>query len=369
MPQQNIGFLEHAHATIKTSLKTASREHRKQWHKFLPGAILNYNTTYHSSIDCEKNRVFHVRVLHNNLDQKLGLRLNANIAATTDFAEKLLRRTNLFLTKPRKMSCSCTSNTRSNTTKSKSFEFNKEILLLHTSAESRPPRVKKPFRDFRWIGSYLVEKFLPNNTYIVRKLNTNKTQLLHRTRLRNYNPEKPPQDNYQEAQWQIDDIIVIPKDELYTLAWEVEFGGHLFDIPIIYTDPNTTDFDRSYTRGPDTVIVPRSYFHDPSDSQNGETFPTSEPSVVHSSDPKSHGQCQDVETTTNLRHDVSSQRTSESSTYIETAYEPMQQPAPRRSDNPSRLEINDPTNESILQNEPSHSGDSKYNLHRNANPK
>ena len=51
---QTMGVLERAHATIKTSLKMASGEYRKQWHKHLPIAILNYNTTYHSSIDCEQ---------------------------------------------------------------------------------------------------------------------------------------------------------------------------------------------------------------------------------------------------------------------------------------------------------------------------
>ena len=71
----------------------ASGEYRKQWHKYLPIAILNYNTTYHSSIDCEPSRVFHGRVPHNILDHKLGLRFNPNIAPTTDFAEELLRRT------------------------------------------------------------------------------------------------------------------------------------------------------------------------------------------------------------------------------------------------------------------------------------
>ena len=48
---QTIGVLERAHATIKTSLKMASGEYRKQWHKYLPIAIPNYNTRYHSSID------------------------------------------------------------------------------------------------------------------------------------------------------------------------------------------------------------------------------------------------------------------------------------------------------------------------------
>ena len=178
---------------------------------------------------------------------------------------------------------------------------------------------KKPFRDFRWIGTYLVEKVLPNNNYIVRKLNTNETQILHGIRIRKYNPEKPPEDNYQEAQGQIDDIIVVPQDDSYTFGWEAEFGGHLFDVPIIFTDPNAIEFDESYIQGPDTVIVPRSYFHDSSNGQNRETCRTSDPSVVHLSNPKSHGQSQDIETTTDLAHNDSSEKTSEPSTDTETA--------------------------------------------------
>ena len=42
---QTIGVLERAHATIKTFLKMASGEYRKQWYKYSPIAILNYNTT------------------------------------------------------------------------------------------------------------------------------------------------------------------------------------------------------------------------------------------------------------------------------------------------------------------------------------
>ena len=93
--EQTIGLLERAHATIKTSLKMASGDYRKQWHKYLPLAMLNYNTTYHFSIDREPSPVFHGRIPHNILDHELGLRFNRNVALTTDFAEKLLRRTKL----------------------------------------------------------------------------------------------------------------------------------------------------------------------------------------------------------------------------------------------------------------------------------
>ena len=96
---QTIGVLQRAHATIKTSLKMASGEYRKQWHKHLPIAVLNYNTTYHSSIDCEPSRVLHGRVPHNSLDHKLGFRFYPNIAPNTDFAEELLRRTKILYDK------------------------------------------------------------------------------------------------------------------------------------------------------------------------------------------------------------------------------------------------------------------------------
>ena len=82
----------------------------------------------------------------------------------------------------------------------------------------------------------------------MQRLNTNKTLILHRIRLRRHNPEKPPVNKYEEAQWQIDDNIVIPQDDIYTLEWEAEFGGLLFDIFIKYTEPNAIDFDETYTQ-------------------------------------------------------------------------------------------------------------------------
>ena len=311
---QTIGFLERALATIKTSLKMGTGDYRKQWHKYLPIAILNYTTTYHSSINCEPSRLFHGRVPQNILDHKLGLRFNPNIAPTTDFAEELLRRTKILYDKTKK-------NVMQSYIKYKKYYDKKAKASLLTEKDycfifqpkADHQRSKIPFRDFRWIGPYLVEKVLPNNNYIVRKLKTNKTQIPHRIRLRKFNPEKLPEDNYREARWQIDDNIVVPQGDLYTIAWEAEFGGHLFDIPIIYTDPHAIDFDDSLIQGPDTVIVRRSYFHDSHDGQNWETCPTFDPPTPQNLTPKSNGQNPDIETTIDLTHNDISKRTSEMS--------------------------------------------------------
>ena len=366
---QTIGVLERAHATIKTSLKMASGEYRKQWHNYLPIAILNYNTTYHSSIDCEPSRVFHGRKPHNILDHKIGLRFNPNIAPTTDFAEELLRRTKILYDKTKKnVMQSFIKYKRYYDKKAKASPLKEKDYCFILQPKADHQGSKLPFLDFRWIGPYIVEKVLPNNNYIVRKLNTNKTQILHRIRLRKYNPEKPPEDNYQEAQWQIDDNFVVPQDDLYTIAWEAEFGGHLFDIPIIYTDPNAIDFDDSHTQGPDTVIVPRSYFHDSSDGQNKETCPISDPSVPQTLLPKLNGQNQDIETSTDLTQNHSAKHIPESSTDAEITCKPVTQPPSMQSDTFSTLDSNKPTAENIPKKESDYARGGKYNLLPNPNP-
>ena len=150
------------------------------------------------------------------------------------------------MTKARKMLCVLHQIQEVLRQKSKSFTIEKERLRLLLQPESDHQESKRPFQDFRWIGPYLVENDQPNNNYFVRKFNTNKTQILHRIRLRKYNPETPPEDNDQEVLLQIEDNIINPQDGIYITAWEAEFGGHLFDIPILYTDPNAIDFDESY---------------------------------------------------------------------------------------------------------------------------
>ena len=96
---QTIGKLERTHASLKTNLKMASGEYRRQWHKYLPLAVLNYNTTYHSSIGCEPSKVFHGRIPYNVLDHKLGNNPNKDFLPTTEFAEELQQRTQILIDK------------------------------------------------------------------------------------------------------------------------------------------------------------------------------------------------------------------------------------------------------------------------------
>ena len=187
-------------------------------------------------------------------------------------------------------------------------------------------------------------------------------------KFRKYNPEKPPEDNHSEALWKTDDKIVVPQDDLYTIAWEAEFGGHLFDIPIIYTDPSAIDFDDSHTQGLYTVFVPRSYFHDSSDGQNRETCPISDPSVPRTLTPTSNGQNRDNETSTDLTQNHNTKHVSESSTDAEITCKPVTQPPSIQSDTSSTLDINNPTAENIPKKESDYARGGKHNLRPNPNP-
>ena len=83
---------------------------------------------------------------------------------------------------------------------------------------------------FRWIGPYIIEKVLPNNISLVRKVDTNKTQILHQMRLRQFRPRQPKPDiPITPRRWQPDPDVIIKHDDLYAKALECEYDKPVFD--------------------------------------------------------------------------------------------------------------------------------------------
>ena len=71
---QTIGQLERSHASIRQALTIETGERRSLWHKYVSIAVLNYNTSHHTSIGCEPGREFHGRIPYKILDLKRGIR-------------------------------------------------------------------------------------------------------------------------------------------------------------------------------------------------------------------------------------------------------------------------------------------------------
>ena len=114
--------------------------------------------------------------------------------------------------------------------------------ILNPKADTQA--TKTPFLEFRWQGPYKVEKVLPNNNYIVRRFGTNKTQLLHRIRLRKFTPHAPLADIFvRESDWQKDDQMPAAPDDLYAQSWNTIFGPNpIEDGPPDHTQ-NTDDIE------------------------------------------------------------------------------------------------------------------------------
>ena len=179
---QTIGLLERSHASNKQPLKIETAEWRSLWHKYISIAVLNYNTSYHSSIGCEPSRVFHGRIPYNKLDLKMGIRPQRIPEPDSEIAQDILEQPETIFQDVRRNAMQAYIK-YNNGRKLKQSDY---VYNLQPKADHQG--IKIPFTDFRWIVPYIVVKVLPNNNYVVRKIGNNKTQILHRMRLRQFIP-------------------------------------------------------------------------------------------------------------------------------------------------------------------------------------
>ena len=86
------------------------------------------------------------------------------------------------------------------------------------------------FIDFRWIGPYVIQKVLPDNNYLVRKIGSNKTQVLYRLRLRQFTPRQHiPEIQITPREWKPDPEDIIKHADSYARAWKCEYEKSIFD--------------------------------------------------------------------------------------------------------------------------------------------
>ena len=161
---QTIKLLERSHASIKQSLKIETGERRSLWHKYISIAVLNYNTSYHSSIGCEPSRVFHGRIPCIILELKMGIRPHKTSSPDSKTAQDVLEQTEMIFQDVRRntmqayIKYKAYYDKKANASKLKQSDY---VYNLQPRADNQGR--KTPFTDFRWIGLYILEKKLPNN--------------------------------------------------------------------------------------------------------------------------------------------------------------------------------------------------------------
>ena len=114
--------------------------------------------------------------------------------------------------------CKAYYDKKANASKLKEADY---VYVLKPKADHRGSKV--PFTDFLWIGPYIIEKVLPNNNYLVRKVGTTKTQVLHCMRMRQFTPSQPPADiRITPQNLKLDPDVSLKHDLLYARAWEYD---------------------------------------------------------------------------------------------------------------------------------------------------
>ena len=228
---QTIGLLERSNASIKQALKIETGERRSLWHKYINIAVLNYNISYHTSIGCEPSRVFHGRIPYNVLDLKLGFRPQQQPIPTSQIAQEVLEKTEMIHQVVRKnimqayIKYKAYYDKKANASKLKEADY---VYILQPKAYHQGSKI--PFTEFRWIGPYIIEKVIPNNSYLVRKIGTNNTQVHHRMRMRQFTPRQPPADiTVKPQEYKSDPEVSLNHDDLYARAWEFDFEQPIFD--------------------------------------------------------------------------------------------------------------------------------------------
>ena len=201
------------------------------WHQFLPIAVLNYNTSYHTSLGCKPSRVFHGRVPYNVLDLKYGLKPQSTTPINHEIAEGVLQQTQQVLNQSQQaLMQAYVRHKRYYYRKASAHPLvvNDYCYALHPKAHSQA--TKLPFREYLWTRPYIVVKTLPNNIYLIRKLQTNFTQILQRIRLRPFTSSHklpdisvPPKDFQQDTE---DTEVAIQHDDLFAMTWQELYQAH-----------------------------------------------------------------------------------------------------------------------------------------------
>ena len=111
---QTIGMLERTHASLKKTLKIKTGERRSMWHKYVNIAVLNYNTSYHTSIGCEPSRVFHGHVPYNVPDLKMCTRPQKYLRQYHKMRKMFSNKWKCFSMMSEKTPCKLISNTKRN---------------------------------------------------------------------------------------------------------------------------------------------------------------------------------------------------------------------------------------------------------------
>ena len=187
---RTIGALERRHANIKKTLKIYEGTENRNWHEFVSYAMYIHNTSYNAKTRCSPSDLFH----GHSPDRPVDLRFNAisirrrdvKFGLTREVQDRLLE---LYARQHEDIISRYLKYKESFDKKAcaQPLMIHSYCMLLNPLFDTQQQHMNK--MQCKWIPTFRVEQRLSNENYLVRRVNTHYTQLVHRIRLRPFTPQ------------------------------------------------------------------------------------------------------------------------------------------------------------------------------------
>ena len=165
------------------------------WHRYVDIAVFIHNTTYAPAVGCKPSDVFHGRTPVNPLDLRFqNTRLWQHKPKADCIKEIQDKTTELFASVKENLIHSYLKYKKYYDRKANASPLKEQTYCLILDPKCTTQMATMNKQQSRWIPMYRVEKIHTNANYIVRNVNTNYTQCVHRMRLRPIKPQHKIQD-------------------------------------------------------------------------------------------------------------------------------------------------------------------------------
>ena len=192
---QTIGAVERSHGPLKRILKLNTEEQWKDWHKYVPLATFIHNTSYHSATNCCPSTLFHGREPIKPLDIRFSRKVMDAVAVNSDFVNELQdAMMQKFGENKEKLTTAYLKYKKYYDQKASAKPIPEKSFCLLLNLKLLEQSTVIASQVQKWLPLYKVEKVLTDSNYIIRKVNTNYTQCVHRIRLKPIKPSETPED-------------------------------------------------------------------------------------------------------------------------------------------------------------------------------
>ena len=182
---QTIGAVERSHGPLKRYLRIYEDPLQHDWHKHIDLAVFQHNTSYHTTIGCPPTLLFHGRVPMNPIDIRFNNRTLYPQSSRYDYISDLQSKMTTLFGHTKELLVKSFNKYKEYYDRKAAaapLKLHKYCVMLSLKLSNEHEKISN--LQCQWNGLYRIEKVLSRSNYVVRKVNTTHTQMVHRTRLK-----------------------------------------------------------------------------------------------------------------------------------------------------------------------------------------